>query len=84
MENGTSDRDKERTINFALLIQWIVKNNGHSVDFRMQSENQGIPDSEIILLVEGWLEKLKERAKKQRLKDFKFRDDFDDINSAEK
>lgn len=48
--------------NFALLIRQEKKDDG-STQMMVKSENQGIPDSEVILIVEAWLEKVKEHFK---------------------
>ncbi|HEY9704087.1 MAG TPA: hypothetical protein V6C58_16675 [Allocoleopsis sp.] len=51
----------QETKNFALLIRQTKDSKGLRYDIR--SENQGISDAEIILLVESWLEKVKENFK---------------------
>ena len=65
-ESGTGDKGEERVMNFALLIQQTVGKKG--INYHIRSENQGILDSEIILLVESWLEKIKD-SYKNRIKD---------------
>ena len=47
---------------FALLIRQEKKDDG-STQMMVKSENQGIPDSEVILIVEAWLEKVKDHFK---------------------
>ena len=65
-ESGTGDKGKERVMNFALLIRQTVGQKG--INYFIRSENQGILDSEIILMVESWLEKVKD-SYKSRIKD---------------
>ena len=59
--NENSDQDKERIINFALLLQQIV--NAEGIKYSITSQNQGIPEADIILIVEAWLEKMKDNFK---------------------
>lgn len=77
MGDEETSPNKERTLNFALLIQqWPVANDRQTI---VQSVNQGIPDAEIILIVEAWLESVKEKFK-NKFKDnlfFKNPEDFD-------
>ena len=54
-------KDKERSVNFALLIQQSMTAKG--LQYRIESQNQGMADSEIILIVEAWLDKVKEKFK---------------------
>lgn len=54
-------KDKERSVNFALLIQQSITAKG--LQYHVESQNQGMADSEIILIVEAWLEKVKENFK---------------------
>ena len=49
-----------------MLIDKIIKDN--TMRFEIKSNNTGIPDAEIILLVETWLDKMKENFK-QPIKD---------------
>ena len=63
MEKYPNDiKDKERTLNFALLVQQIIGVEG--IKYNIQSQNQGISDTDIILIVECWLEKVKDNFKK--------------------
>jgi len=71
MENGTDNPNKERVINFALLIQYIIAPDGKA-SMHVESQNTGISDAEIILTVEAWLEKVKEKAKQDRMGGFTF------------
>ncbi len=64
--NGSEDKDEKRIIKFALLIQLIVQ--GNKINYEIRSENEGIADSEIILIVESWLDKVKENYK-NKIKD---------------
>ena len=59
-------RAQERTINFALLVQQITTEQG--TNYSITSQNQGIRDPDIILLVTCWLEKVQDRFK-GRIKD---------------
>ncbi len=61
-------------INFALLIR-KQRNPDRSVNMLIRSENQGIPDAEIVLIVEAWLEKVKQRTKDAYLGNFRFDSD---------
>ena len=54
---------------FALLIRQEKKDDG-STQMMVKSENQGIPDSEVILIVEAWLEKVKDHFKDKIMGDF--------------
>ena len=49
---------------FALLIRQHKKPEG-GVQMTVRSENQGIPDPEVIFIVESWLEKVKEKLKQR-------------------
>lgn len=60
------DSSKEIVIRFGLLIDKVIKDN--TIRFEIKSNNSGIPDAEVILLVETWLEKMKENFK-QPIKD---------------
>ena len=60
------DSSKEIVLRFGLLIDKIIKDN--TVRFEIKSNNTGIPDAEVILLVETWLDKMKENFK-QPIKD---------------
>ena len=74
------DSSKEIVLRFGLLIDKVIKDD--TTRFEIKSNNTGIPDAEIILLVETWLDKMKESFK-QPIKDgFSFfqppKDDDDD------
>lgn len=67
VEDRTGGRGQPKhIINFALLIRREVYEDGYVQDL-LRSENQGIPDADIILKVQCWLDLVKERY----LKDFK-------------
>ena len=59
-ENGKSSRE-ERVVNFALLIRQYLGPEGRR--YQTISQNQSIPDAEIILIVEAWLESVKAKVK---------------------
>ncbi len=63
-KDTTESGDKERTVNFALLIRATISKD-NKITFQMESQNQGIADSEIILAVEAWLDKVRENHKKR-------------------
>ncbi len=67
--------NKERIVNFALLIQQWPAPEGTQTN--VQSENQGIPDSEVILIVEAWLDSVKERFKNRFKENFFFKNPGD-------
>ncbi len=60
-ENGNDNETKERILNFALLIQQKIDSKG--ISYSITSQNQGIQDSEVLLIVESWLEKVKDNFK---------------------
>ena len=66
VNHDRSDSSKEIVLRFGLLIDKIIKNN--TMRFEIKSNNTGIPDAEVILLVETWLDKIKENFK-QPIKD---------------
>lgn len=65
-QNRDDSQPQERVVNFALLIQQKIKPQG--TEYRLEAQNQGIPDPEVILLVESWLDAVKERFK-NKIKD---------------
>jgi len=65
-DHDKSDSSKEIVLRFGLLIDKIIK--GDTMRFEIKSNNAGIPDAEVILLVETWLEKMKDNFK-QPVKD---------------
>ena len=65
-DHDKNDSSKEIVLRFGLLIDKIIK--GDTMRFEIKSNNTGIPDAEVILLVETWLEKMKENFK-QPVKD---------------
>ena len=60
------DSSKETVLRFVLLIDKIIKDN--TMRFEIKSNNTGIPDAKVILLVETWLDKIKDNFK-QPIKD---------------
>lgn len=66
VSHDRSDSSKEIVLRFGLLIDKIIKDN--AMRFEIKSNNTGIPDAEVILLVETWLDKMKENFK-QPIKD---------------
>ena len=66
VNHDRSDSSKEIVLRFGLLIDKIIKDN--TMRFEIKSNNTGIPDAEVILLVETWLDKIKENFK-QPIKD---------------
>jgi len=61
MEDASGSPVQERVVNFALLIQQVMDAKG--ITYNIQAQNQGIADSEVILLVESWLEAVKDNFK---------------------
>ncbi|MBI3032634.1 hypothetical protein HYY69_04110 [Candidatus Woesearchaeota archaeon] len=61
-ENPSKRDDKERVVKFALLIQQTFGAD-KGIQYYIESQNQGIADAEIILIVEAWLEKVKKKYK---------------------
>ena len=66
VNHDRSDSSKEIVLRFGLLIDKIIKDN--TMRFEIKSNNSGIPDAEVILLVETWLDKIKDNFK-QPIKD---------------
>ena len=56
-----TDSSKESVLRFGLKINKVIK--GKNVQFQIASHNEGIPDAEVILIVETWLDKIKENFK---------------------
>lgn len=61
-----TDSSKESVLRFGLKINKVIK--GKNVQFQIASHNEGIPDAEVILLIEAYLEKIKDNFK-QPIKD---------------
>ena len=55
------DKGKEDILKFAFLIKQIP--NGEGKIYSIDSHNQGIPDGNVIMTVEAWLESSKEKFK---------------------
>ena len=66
VNHDRSDSSKEIVLRFGLLIDKIIKDN--IMRFEIKSNNTGIPDAEVILIVETWLDKIKDNFK-QPIKD---------------
>ena len=66
VDHDRPDSSKEIVLRFGLLIDKIIKDN--TMRFEIKSNNTGIPDAEVILLVETWLDKIKDNFK-QPIKD---------------
>jgi hypothetical protein len=67
MDNNDKSSDSEEIIKrFGSKIEKIIK--GRNMRFQISFLNEGIPDAEVILLVETWLDKTKENFK-QPIKD---------------
>ena len=62
VEDKKTSGDKEVILRFGLLLYKTIK--GNRAEFRMSSKNQGIPDAEVVLLVEAWAQKVKEKIQK--------------------
>ena len=58
-ENGNNDKDKKPIVNFAFLISEVEGR------YEIRVQNEGIPSSEVILILETWLEEYKENYKKK-------------------
>jgi len=61
---------EDKQVKFALMIQKKVTDG--KVEFKMDSRNEGISDPEVILLVESWLEAVKDQAKNKIKKGMTF------------
>ena len=66
VNHNRPDSSEEIVLRFGLLIDKIIKNN--TIRFEIKSNNSGIPDAEVILIIESYLEKIKENFK-QPIKD---------------
>lgn len=56
---GNNDEDQKPVINFAFLIRQV------GTQYEIRAENEGIPNSDVILILETWLEDYKEKYKKR-------------------
>ena len=70
--NEEASGNKIPILRFGLLIEKEVVNNQEQI--RLTSNNQGIPPAEVILIVEAWLDKLKESIQKPIKDNFNFFD----------
>lgn len=60
MEDDRDDYEKEKDfVSFALLIQASLD----GLSYKFTSKNEGIPEADVILFVECWLEKVKDLFK---------------------
>ena len=66
MGNDKTDSSEEIVLRFGLKINKVIK--GKNVQFQIASHNEGVPDAEVILIIESYLEKIKENFK-QPIKD---------------
>lgn len=66
MDNKDKPDSPKTTLRFGLKVDKIME--GKNVQFKIGSQNEGIPDAEIVLIVEAWLERVKENFK-QPIKD---------------
>ena len=66
MGNDKTDSSEEIVLRFGLKIDKIIK--GKNIRFQIVFHNEGIPEAEVILLAEAWLEKIKDNFK-QPIKD---------------
>lgn len=66
--------EEKEVKNFALLIRQVDFDDGQT-ELQVRAQNEGIPDAEVILTVEAWLERVSERVKKQRMGNLVFDDD---------
>ncbi len=53
---------EDKLFRFGLLVDKTVSKD--KINIRVTSNNSGIPDPEVVLIVEAWLEKVKENLKK--------------------
>jgi len=66
MGNDKTDSSEEIVLRFGLKIDKIIQ--GKNIQFQIVFHNEGIPEAEVILLAEAWLEKIKDNFK-QPIKD---------------
>ena len=66
MGDDKTDSSEEIVLRFGLKIDKFVK--GKNVRFQIAFHNEGIPEAEVILLAEAWLDKMKDNFK-QPIKD---------------
>ena len=66
MGNDKTDSSEEIVLRFGLKIDKIIK--GKNIRFQIAFHNEGIPEAEVILLAEAWLERMKDNFK-QPIKD---------------
>ena len=63
MDKDPSEHTDEKEVSFALLIRHIYSQEG--ADLKIESFNQGVPDAEVVLIVEAWLERHKDSFKEK-------------------
>lgn len=73
-QNRDDSQPQEHAINFALLIQQTTTAQG--TQYKLEARNQGIPEPEVILLVESWLDAVKNKFK-EKIKEGLFPPDKD-------
>ena len=57
---------------FGLLVDKTVSKDKDKVNIRVTTNNSGIPDAEVLLIVEAWLETVRENLKKPLKENIKF------------
>lgn len=60
-DNGSNNKGEEDILNFVLLIRQITRPEG--IAYTIQIANQGIANAQIILMVEAWLDKVRQQFK---------------------
>ena len=70
MEDRTADSNENVGLRFALLMK-MNKTDG-KYTFSIHSENEGIPDADVVLTVQAWVEKISTHLKEQRVHGLKF------------
>lgn len=55
-------------LRFGLLIDKVISLDGKDLNINIKTNNQGIPTAEVILIVEAWVDKMKE-VMQQPIKD---------------
>lgn len=71
-EDETADSTPPTTLRFGFLIEKKIE--GKVQELSIQTDNQGIPEAEVILIIQAWLEKFSDLYKdkiKENLNFFK-------------
>lgn len=63
-ENQGANNPQANELRFALVLTKVFNSDG-TAGIGVETRNQGIPDPEVFLFVESWLEKAKDQAKDQ-------------------